>query len=141
MAHGDMPEPHEQLSPESIAGWMVRRLSRRIYSAIMSGSKSLRRYYVMREIMRGTVLVCQRSDRDRRRAMSMLHDIQDLSDHSSSNDSERDPMEDFISDLPMAWIFLRQFREISMIAMSVSMAQWTRSEVSHCNLQRFQPML
>ena len=97
---GDMPEPHEQLSPESIAGWMIRRLSRRIYSAVVSGSKVLRRYYVMREIMRGTVLVCQRSERDRRRAMSMLHDIQDLSDHSSSNDSQRDPMEDFTSDLP-----------------------------------------
>ena len=97
---GDMPEPHEQLSPESIAGWMIRRLSRRIYSAVVSGSKVLRRYYVMREIMRGTVLVCQRSERDWRRAMSMLHDIQDLSDHSSSNDSQRDPMEDFTSDLP-----------------------------------------
>ena len=47
---GDMPEPHEQLSPESIAGWMIRRLSRRIYSAVVSGSKVLRRYYVMREI-------------------------------------------------------------------------------------------
>ena len=54
----------------------------------------------MREIMRGTVLVCQRSELDRRRAMSMLHDIRDLSDHSSSNDSQRDPMEDFTSDLP-----------------------------------------
>jgi len=97
---GDMPEPSEPMSPESIAGWMVRRLSRRIYSAVVSGSKALRRYFVMREIMRGTVLVCQRSELDRRRAMSMLHDIRDLSDHSSSNDSQRDPMEDFTSDLP-----------------------------------------
>ena len=130
---GDMPEPSEQMSPESIAGWMVRRPSRRIYSAVVSGSKALRRYYVMREIMRGTVLVCQRSDQDRRRAMSMLRDIRDLSDHSSSNDSQRDPMEDFTSDLlvMMAWIFLRHFRAISMIAMNVSMAQWMMSKVSH----------
>ena len=98
---GDMPEPSEPMSPESIAGWMVRRLSRRIYSAVVSGSKALRRYFVMREIMRGTVLVCQRSELDTpRRSMSMLHDIRDLSDHSSSNDSQRDPMEDFTSDLP-----------------------------------------
>ena len=97
---GDMPEPSEPMSPESIAGWTVRRLSRRIYSAVVSGSKALRRYFAMREIMRGTVLVCQRSELDRRRAMSMLHDIRDLSDHSSSNDSQRDPMEDFTSDLP-----------------------------------------
>ena len=37
---GDMPEPSEPMSPESIAGWMVRRLSRRIYSAVVSGSKA-----------------------------------------------------------------------------------------------------
>ena len=97
---GNLPEPSDQMSPESIAGWMVKRLSRRIYSAVLSGSKALKRYYVMREIMRGTVLVCQRSELDRRRAMAMLHDIQDLSDHSSSNDSEPDPMEDFTSNLP-----------------------------------------
>ena len=133
---GDMPEPSEQMSPESIAGWMVRRLSRRIYSVVISGSKALRRYYVMREIMRGTVLVCQRSGHDRRRAMSMLHDIRDLSDHSSSNDSQRDPMalwrtSPVIYLVMMAWIFLRHFRKISMIAMNVSMAQWTMSKVSH----------
>ena len=44
-------------------------------------------YIAMRELMRGTVLICQRSDRDRRRAMWMLHDIRDLSDHSSSDGS------------------------------------------------------
>ena len=97
---GDIPAADQPMSPESIAGWMVRRLSRRIYSAVVSGSRSLKKYYVMREIMRGTVLVCQRSDRDRRRAMFMLHDIRDLSDHSSSNASQRDPMEDFIDELP-----------------------------------------
>eukprot|EP00434_Breviolum_minutum_P039359 symbB.v1.2.034948.t1/scaffold4605.1/size37493/1 len=97
---GDMPAPNEPMSPESIAGWMVKRLSRRIYSAVLSGSESLKRYYVMREIMRGTVLVCNKSELDRRRALSMLHDIRDLSDHSSSNDSQRDPMEDFTNDIP-----------------------------------------
>ena len=97
---GDIPEPSAYMSPENIAGWMVKRLSRRIYSAILSGSQALKRYYVMREIMRGTVLICQRSEHDRRRAMAMLHDIRDLSDHSSSNNSDRDPMEDFMSDLP-----------------------------------------
>ena len=97
---GDMPAPNEPMSPESIAGWMVKRLSRRIYFAVLSGSESLKRYYVMREIMRGTVLVCNKSELDRRRALSMLHDIRDLSDHSSSNDSQRDPMEDFTNDIP-----------------------------------------
>ena len=97
---GDIPEPSAHMSPENIAGWMVKRLSRRIYSAILSGSQALKRYYVMREIMRGTVLICRRSEHDRRRAMAMLHDIRDLSDHSSSNNSDRDPMEDFMSDLP-----------------------------------------
>ena len=97
---GDIPAPNEPMSPERIAGWMVKRLSRRIYSAVLSGSQSLKRYYVMREIMRGTVLVCNKSELDRRRALSMLHDIRDLSDHSSSNDSQRDPMEDFTNDIP-----------------------------------------
>ena len=93
---GDMPAPNEPMSPESIAGWMVKQLSRRSVVWI----RELKRYYVMREIMRGTVLVCNKSELDRRRALSMLHNIRDLSDHSSSNDSQRDPMEDFTNDIP-----------------------------------------
>ena len=114
---GDIPAADEPMSPESIAGWMMRRLSRRIYTAVVSGSKSLKKYYVMREIMRGTVLVCQKSDRDHRRAMAMLHDINDLSDHSSSNASQRDPMEDFIDELPgdEGRTFQNQSKKISMI--------------------------
>ena len=88
------------MSPESIAGWMVKRLSRSIYSACVSGSSALKRYIAMRELMRGTVLICHRSDRDRRRAMWMLHDIRDLSDHSSSDGSHQDPMDDYIDELP-----------------------------------------
>ena len=52
----------------------------------------------MRELMRGTALICQRSEQDRRRAMFMLLDIRDLSDHSSSDASDRDPMENFIDE-------------------------------------------
>ena len=48
--------------------------------------------------MRGTALICQRSEQDRRRAMFMLHDTRDLSHHSSSDASDRDPMEDFIDE-------------------------------------------
>ena len=98
MYEGEIPSAHEQMSPESIAGWMVKRLTRRIYSACVSGSSSLKRYCAMRELMRGTALICQRSEQDRRRAMFMLHDIRDLSDHSSSDASDRDPMEDFIDE-------------------------------------------
>ena len=98
MYEGDIPAAHGQMSPESIAGWMVKGLTRRIYSACVSGSSSLKRYCAMRELMRGAALICQRSEQDRRRAMFMLHDIRDLSDHSSSDASDRDPMEDFIDE-------------------------------------------
>ena len=98
MYEGEIPAAHEQMSPESIAGWMVKRLTRRISSACVSGSSSLKRYCAMRELMRGTALICQRSEQDRRRAMFMLEDIRDLSDHSSSDASNRDPMEDFIDE-------------------------------------------
>ena len=54
----------------------------------------------MRELVRGTVLICNRSDRDRRRALWMRHDIRDLSDHSSSDGSHQDPMDDYINELP-----------------------------------------
>ena len=100
MHEGPIPEPHEPFSPESMAGWMVKRLSRRIYSACVSGSDTMKKYIAMRELMRGTVLICNRSDRDRRRAMWMLHDIRDLSDHSSSDGSHQDPMDDYIDELP-----------------------------------------
>ena len=50
MYEGHIPESHEQMSPESIAGWMVKRLSRRIYSACVSGSNALKRYIAMREL-------------------------------------------------------------------------------------------
>ena len=93
---GPIPEPHQQMSPESIAGWMVKRLSRRIYPACVSGTVSLRRYIAMRELMRGTVRICQRSELERRRAMFVLHDIRDLSEHSSSDESNHDPMEKYI---------------------------------------------
>ena len=96
MYEGEIPAAHERMSPESIAGWMVKRLTRRIYSACVSGSSSLKRYCAMRELMRGTALICQRSEQDR--AMFMLEDIRDLSDHSSSDASNRDPMEDFIDE-------------------------------------------
>ena len=98
MYEGPIPEAHEQMSPENIAGWMVKRLSR--YLFCVSGSNALKRYIAMRELMRGTILICQRSDRDRRRAMWMLHDIRDLSDHSSSDGSHPDPMDDYIDELP-----------------------------------------
>ena len=100
MYEGPIPEAHEHMSPENIAGWMAKRLSRRIYSACVSGSNALKRHIAMRDLMRGTVLICQRSDRDRRRAMWMLHDIRDLSDHSSSDGSHQDPMDDYIDELP-----------------------------------------
>ena len=79
------------MSPENICRLDGETPVSRIYSAILSGSQALKRYYVLREIMRGTVLVCQRSELTGRRAMAMLHDIRDLSDHSSSNNSDRDP--------------------------------------------------
>ena len=98
MYEGDIPAAHEQTSPESIAGWMVKRLTRRIYSACVSGSSSLKRYCAMKELMRRTALICQRSEQDRRRAMFIFHDIRDLSDQSSSDASDRDPIEDFIDE-------------------------------------------
>ena len=44
MCEGPIPEAHEHISPENIAGWMVKWLSRRTYSACVSGSNGLKRY-------------------------------------------------------------------------------------------------
>ena len=49
---GELPVADEHGSLENMAGCMIGRLSRRIDSACISGSSSLRRYYAMRKYER-----------------------------------------------------------------------------------------
>ncbi len=59
------------------------------------------RYMAMRETLRDVLRACSRSDYNRSRAMVMMHEITDLSKHSSSaDDAPQDPFQYMFSGIP-----------------------------------------
>ena len=100
---GDIPESDQPGpgSPESIAKWMIRRLTRRIVFCCVERRPAMCRYLAMRETMRDVLRACSRSLYNRSRAMVMMHEITDLSEHESSLDEDlRDPFRYMFGSLP-----------------------------------------
>ena len=98
---GDIPASDQPGSPESIAKWMIRRLTRRIVVCCVDRRPAMCRYMAMRETMRDVVRACSRSLFNRSRAMVMMHEITDLSEHESSLDGElQDPFRYMFGSLP-----------------------------------------
>ena len=65
----ELPEPETEGSPESMATWMIKRLTRRIVLGCVEGRPAMCRYMAMRETMRDVLRACSRSAYNRSRAM------------------------------------------------------------------------
>ena len=92
----DQPGPRE-----SMAMWMIRRLTRRIVMSCVGGRPAMCRYMAMRETLRNVLRACARSYYNRSRAMVMMHEVTDLSEHSSSvDDAPQDPFHYMFTGIP-----------------------------------------
>jgi len=97
---GELPEPETRGSPESVAKWMIKRLTRRIVLGCVEGRPAMCRHMAMRETMRDVLRACSRSSYNRSRAMVMMHEVTDLSFHESSSSEAPDPFEYMVDGLP-----------------------------------------
>ena len=98
---GEMPSAHERDSPEHMASWMSMRLRRRICSRIVKGG-DFKKYMSMNFIMRGVLKKCEHSEMNRRRCMHMMMNIDDLSDHDSTDDEDKTFLDEFLEGIPTA---------------------------------------
>lgn len=74
----ELPDAGVEGSPESMAMWMIRRLTRRIVLSCVERRPAMCRYMAMRKTMRDVVRACGRSAYNRSRAMVMMHEVTDL---------------------------------------------------------------
>ena len=96
-----IPDADQPGSPESMAKWMIHRLTRRIVMSCVERRLAMCRYMAMRETLRDVLRACSRSQYNRSRAMLMMHKIEDLSEHeSSADDAPQDPFQYMISGIP-----------------------------------------
>ena len=96
----EIPEPETDGSPESMAKWMIKRLTRRIVLGCVEGRPAMCRQMAMLETMRGVLRACSRSAYNRSRAMVMMHEVTDLSVHESSGPEAPDPFEYMVDGIP-----------------------------------------
>ena len=98
---GDLPPSDQPGSPECMAKWLIRRLTRRIVVSCVERRPAMCRYMAMRETLRDVLRACSRSEFNRSRAMVMMHEITDLSEHESSLDDElQDPFRYMMTGIP-----------------------------------------
>ena len=96
-----IPDADQPGSPESMAKWMIHRLTRRIVMSCVERRPAMCRYMAMRETLRDVLRACSRSQYNRSRAMLMMHEIEDLSEHeSSADDAPQDPFQYMFSGIP-----------------------------------------
>lgn len=100
MWQGDLPDAEVEGSPESVAMWIVRRLTRRLVMSRVEGKPAMCRYMAMRETMRDVIRACGRSTYNRSRAMVMMHEVTDLSFHESSVSDAPDSFEYMFNGIP-----------------------------------------
>ena len=89
----ELADPEIEGSPESMAKWMIKRLTRRIVLGCVEGTPAMCRHMAMRESMRDVLRACSRSAYNRSRALVMMHEVTDLSVHESSGSEAPDPFE------------------------------------------------
>ena len=95
---GPIPAADQPGSPESM---VIRRLTRRIVMSCVERKPAMCRYMAMRETLRDVVRACSRSQFNRSRAMMIMHEITDLSEHESSVDgASSDPFQYMFSGIP-----------------------------------------
>ena len=98
---GAIPDADQPGCPESMAKWMIHRLTRRIVVSCVERRPAMCRYMAMRETLRDVLRGCSRSQFNRPRAMVMMHEIEDLSEHESSvDDAPQDPFRYMFSGIP-----------------------------------------
>ena len=96
-----IPDADQPGSPESMAKWMIHRLTRRIVVSCVERRPAMCRYMAMRETLREVLRSCSRSQFNRSRAMVMMHEIEDLSEHESSvDDAPQDTFQYMFSGIP-----------------------------------------
>ena len=96
-----LPGADQPGSLESMGKWMIHRLTRRIVVSCAERRPAMCRYMAMRETLREVLRSCSRSQFNRSRAMVMVHEIEDLSEHESSvNDAPQDPFQYMFSGIP-----------------------------------------
>ena len=88
-----IPDASQPGSPESMAMWMIRRLTRRIVMCCVERSPAMCTYMAIR--------ARARSDYNRSKALVMMHEVTDLSEHSSSvDDALEDPLHYMFTGIP-----------------------------------------
>ena len=98
---GAIQDADQPGSPESMAKWRIHRLTRRIVVSCVERRPAMCRFMAMRETLREVLRSCSRSQFNRSRAMVMMHEIEDLSEHESSVDDEpQDPFQYMFSGIP-----------------------------------------